>query len=110
MYNMKKIIFAASVLSIMLFSNIAEANPRDGHYNQRNQHSRINEGVRSGQLTRPEAYQLRMQQSKIRNYKTMAMADGRITAAERKLIHKEQAKANRNIYHQKHDRQVRHHR
>lgn len=107
---MKKIIFAAAVLSIMLFSQIAEANPRDGHYNQRNQHYRIKQGVHSGQLTRPEAHHLRMQQSKIRNYKTMAMADGRVTHAERRLIHKEQAKANRNIYHQKHDRQVRRYR
>lgn len=107
---MKRIIFAAAVLSIMFVSHIASAHQHKGRYNQHNQRQRIHQGVRSGQLTRPEAHHLRMQQSKIRHYKTMAMADGRITRAERKLIYKEQAKANRNIYHQKHDRQVRRYR
>jgi len=104
---MKKIIFAAVVSGIMLVSNIAEAHHRGAHYNQHTQNRRISQGVKSGQLTRPEAHRLRAQQNKIRHYKHMAMADGRVTPAERKLISKEQAKANRNIYHQKHDRQVR---
>ncbi len=104
---MKKIIFAAAVLSIMLVGQTAGAAPRDGHYHQYNQHRRIQQGVRSGQLTRPEAVHLRIQQAKIRNYKKMAMADGRVTPAERRLIHREQAKANYNIYRTKHNGRTR---
>lgn len=106
---MKKIIFAAAVLSIMLAGQIADAAPNNGR-SQYNQHRRIQQGVRSGQLTRPEAAHLRVQQAKIRNYKTMAMADGRITPAERRLIHKEQAKANHNIYRAKHNSRTRRYR
>ena len=74
---------------------------------QYNQHQRIKHGVYNGSLTPREAGALRMQQAKVRHYKQMAMADGRITPAERNLINRTQKQANRNIYHQKHDRQVR---
>lgn len=96
-------------LAIVFAVQTAEAHPH-GHrvpQKQYNQHKRIQHGVRSGQLTRPEAHMLRAQQSKVRHYKQMAMADGRVTPGERRLINRTQAHAGRNIYRQKHDGQVR---
>ncbi|MBC7414570.1 MAG: hypothetical protein H7327_06510 [Herminiimonas sp.] len=70
---------------------------------QRNQESRIAEGVRSGELTRPEAQKLQQQQQVIRADKRAAKADGVVTGAERRKIKREQAKANRSIYRKKHN-------
>lgn len=103
---MKQLIFAATLLGTMLFTQMAEAHTRTQH-RQYNQHRRIQQGVRTGQLTHREAMQLRMQQAKVRNYKKMAMADGRVTHNERAMIHDQQRRNNRNIYHQKHDGQQR---
>ncbi|RYE24990.1 MAG: hypothetical protein EOP51_05585 [Sphingobacteriales bacterium] len=103
---MKQLIFAATLLGTMLFTQMAEA--RTVHQRQYNQQERIQQGVRSGQLTHREAMHLRTQQSKIRNYKRMAMADGHVSRNERAMIYNERRYASRNIYHQKHDGQRRH--
>ena len=103
---MKQIVFAVALLGAMFMSQVAEA--RSGHYKRSSQRDRIHQGIKSGNITHREAMQLRMQQAKIRNFKAMAMADGRVTHSERALIRNEQRHANHNIYHQKHDKQRRH--
>lgn len=106
---MKGITSILAALAIVFAAQTAEAHPhgKSVRHKQYNQHKRIQHGVRSGQLTRPEAHMLRAQQSKVRHYKQMAMADGRITRGERQLINRTQAHAGRNIHRQKHDGQVR---
>lgn len=106
---MKKLLAGMMVFAMILAVNTTDAHPgcRSVKKKQYNQHARINHGVRNGQLTVREARGLKMQQAKVRHYKTMAMADGRVSPAERRLIRSEQRKASRNIYHQKHDRQTR---
>ncbi len=106
---MKGMTSILAALAMVFAVQAAEAHPH-GHkaqHKQYNQHKRIQHGVRTGQLTRPEAYMLRTQQAKVRHYKQMAMADGRITRSERQLINRTQAHAGHNIYRQKHDAQVR---
>lgn len=102
---MKQIILAVTLLGAMLFTYTADAQTRTPNINkyQRNQHVRINQGVKSGKLTRPEAMRLRMQQAKVRHYKQMAKADGRVTRHERRMIHHAQKNASRNIYYKKHN-------
>lgn len=106
---MNRIKIAMVVAAVMLMGNVAIAHSAGKKVTNRqyNQHQRIRQGVHAGSLTHHEAATLRMQQAKVRHYKQMAMADGRVTPAERKLINKTQKQASRNIYHQKHDRQVR---
>lgn len=106
---MKQIIVAVAFLGIMLVSAAASAHPRhkNSKKTQYNQQQRIQQGARSGQLTKGETRQLRMQQAKIRHYKQMAKADGRVNRRERQLINREQMYANRSIYQQKHDGQRR---
>lgn len=103
---MKKI--AMIMVALMAMVQVAVAHPRGKvAHKQYNQHHRIQQGVRHGQLTAREAHVLRMQQAKVRHYKQMAMADGRVTARERHLIDRTQRNASRNIYNQKHDMQRR---
>ena len=74
---------------------------------QENQKERINEGVKSGELTKGEAARLRAEQRAIRAEKRMAKADGRVTRAERARLRHYQNKASADIYKQKHDAQTR---
>ncbi len=106
---MKQITTILAALAIVFAVQTAEAHPHGPRVPQKqyNQHKRIQHGVHNGQLTMPEARMLRAQQAKVRHYKQMAMADGRITPRERNLINRTQAHASRNIYRQKHDGQVR---
>jgi hypothetical protein len=101
---MKKLIFLASFVSVLFVADFAQA---QGRFNNNNQQVRIQQGVRHGQLTRPETRQLMAQQQRINAMKRMAMADGRVTARERMMIRKAEQRANISIYNQKNDRQYR---
>ena len=74
---------------------------------QINQHARIRQGVRSGELTRGEAAKLRSEQRDIRQDKKMAKSDGQVTPAERRHIAREQNKASRDISRLKHNNRTR---
>jgi hypothetical protein len=87
----------------------AQAGTRDRGVNQRqqNQHQRINQGVRSGELTRRETGALAREQRDVRQLERAYKSDGELTRAERVDLHQEQNQASRHIYNQKHDAQDR---
>lgn len=70
---------------------------------QVNQNARINQGVRSGELTKDETHRLRSQQRNINQTKKAAKADGKVTAKERAVIKHKQTKASANIARKKHN-------
>ena len=70
---------------------------------QMNQRARIRQGVKSGELTKAEARNLRQEQKTIQAEKKMAKADGKVTPAERAQIRKDQNKASKDIYRKKHN-------
>ena len=70
---------------------------------QRNQEARIEQGARSGELSRSEASNLQRQQNQIQADKRAAKADGVVTRAERRHIKREQHQANRMIHRKKHN-------
>jgi hypothetical protein len=74
-----------------------------------NQQDRIEQGVRSGQLTRREARQLERRQAQIDREiaRYRAMNRGRLTIAQQRKIDREQDQLSRDILRQKHDRQAR---
>ncbi len=74
---------------------------------QANQAQRIDQGIRSGQLTRAEAAKLKAQQAYIRDLERKAERDGRVTRAEKARIQAAQNAASRSIYVEKHDAQSR---
>jgi hypothetical protein len=74
---------------------------------QANQQARIEQGVKSKELTKPEAARLEREQKDIRIEKRMAKADGKVTPRERKILVQDQNKASKDIYKQKHDAQIR---
>ena len=102
-------IFGGILVAALTITSIAEAQTRTPviNHRQHRQERRINQGVRSGELTRREARTLRRDERKIRNDKRMAKADGRVTPAERRHIRREQNHASRSIYRKKHNDRVR---
>lgn len=106
---MKKIIIAIALFIAGAASSQLDAQcVRTGiKAHQVQQHHRIKHGVISGELTRKEAARLRAQQAKIHHDKRLAKADGVVTPYERAYIKREQKRASKNIYVQKHDTQNR---
>ena len=70
------------------------------------QEKRIEQGVKSGELTAGETRKLEAQQAKIKADKMMAKSDGKMTKAERSKIRREQNRASRKIYGKKHNANV----
>ena len=89
---------------------IAIANPASARINERQerQQQRIAQGTASGSLTARESARLQRQQTRIARYEAQSRADGPgLTRRERANIARMQNHTSRNIYRQKHDRQLR---
>ncbi|MEP6712252.1 MAG: hypothetical protein ABJA37_07550 [Ferruginibacter sp.] len=69
----------------------------------KNEHHRIRQGVRSGELTRHETKTLVHQQKDIHQDKKEAKADGVVTGAEKREIKQDKRQASRSIYRKKHN-------
>lgn len=97
------------VTAIVLAVTSANAGTRDPGVNARqdNQRSRIQQGVRSGELTRRETRRVADTQRDIRQLERAYQSDGTLTGAERRDLHHEQNQASRQIHRQKHDDQDR---
>jgi hypothetical protein len=71
-----------------------------------NQQKRIDQGVASGQLNAKETNRLQKREAKLAADTTAAKADGTVTAAERRKLHREANRDSKAIYKQKHDKQT----
>lgn len=99
---MKTKLLIAVVLVLGFAINSADAQIIRGK--ARTERHRIDAGVRSGQITRPEAYRLHKEQRHIRRDIHRARRnDGHIGPRERKHIRHEQRKHSRHIYMAKHN-------
>lgn len=74
---------------------------------ERNQRERIAQGVRSGELTRPEARRLVQGEINLHRHERIAKSDGVVTRAERVRLDRHADRMSARIYRQKHDRQDR---
>jgi hypothetical protein len=70
---------------------------------QRNEAARIHQGVVSGELNKTEARSLRTEQRGIAAEKRAFKADGKLTAAERAQLSRDQRAASKRIYKKKHN-------
>lgn len=91
-----KILFSAIIMALAIGNADAQTAAR-----QVKQHKRIKQGVKSGEITRAEAINLRNGQKEIREDKREAKADGVVTPAEKQEIRQEQRKESRKIFRKK---------
>ena len=96
-----------SALAIVLAFSITNADAQI-RKKAKNQHHRIKQGVKSGEITKAEAVNLRNDQKEIRqDVKEAKLDDGKITKDERKEIKKDQRQASRKIFRKKHNKRDR---
>jgi hypothetical protein len=74
---------------------------------ERNQRERIAQGVRSGELTRPETRRLVHGEVRLHRHERIARSDGIVTPAERYRLERNADRMSGRIYRQKHDPQSR---
>jgi hypothetical protein len=74
---------------------------------EQNQRERIAQGVRSGELTRPETRRLVRGEVRLHRHERIARSDGVVTRAERYRLHQHADRMSGRIYRQKHDDQSR---
>ena len=105
------VLLLASSLSVALLAQDAQTTPQTPAQDntpridkrEKRQQKRINQGVKSGALTKGEAARLEKQQAKIKNDEAAAKADGKVTPQERRKLTREQNAASRKIYRKKHN-------
>ncbi len=102
---MNKRTAALSLIASAFVLNTAYAGDKDPRVNarQHHQHERIAQGVKSGELTRSEAKDLRGDQKELRQKERAYKADGQLTKAERVDLHKDLNANSKEIYADKHN-------
>lgn len=105
----KSLIIISSLVASAFLMNTASAGVKDPQINHRqhNQHERIAQGVKSGELTRVEAKDLRGDQRELRQKERAYKSDGQLTKAERVDLHKDLNANSKEIYADKHNVEVR---
>ena len=71
---------------------------------QTNQQKRIQQGVKSGQLTPEESARLNNQQERIQKAEDAAKSDGKVTRQEQNKLKNMQENASKDIYNKKHNK------
>jgi hypothetical protein len=106
---MKIKISGGLLIAALAITSMAQAQTRTPVINQRqhNQERRINQGVRSGELTHNEAHHLRADERRIAMTKHMDKASGRVTPSERRQLRHEENRTSRAIYRDKHNDRIR---
>lgn len=95
-------VVALAVAAPALGAGAATVNER-----QERQQDRIEQGVKSGELTKREAARLRREQRRIKAEEKAFRSDGKLSKRERAKLQKDLNKSSRHIYREKHDAQKR---
>ncbi len=94
-----------AVLAAFALPVLAQTNTPNIDQRQAKQQQRIDQGVKSGQLTGKEAARLEKGQEHVQKVEDKAKADGKVTKNERARIQHAENVQSRHIAKQKHDRQ-----
>lgn len=106
----KLLVTACTVLFLLSIQTIhgADENATPGvDKREANQQRRIQQGVKSGELTPREAARLERGEKRIERMEEKAKTDGKVTAQKRKRLHRAENAESRKIYREKHDKQRR---
>ena len=103
---MKKIVGILVTVVFVLGASVASLAGSHGiDWREHRQQQRINQGIRSGELTRREARRLEAGLARIKIDERFARSDGNLSPRERARLNRELNHESRGIYRQKHDGQ-----
>ncbi len=94
-----------AVLTAFALPALAQTNTPGVDQRQVNQQQRIDQGVKSGELTAKEAARLEKGQERVQKMEDKAKADGKVTPKERERLQQAQNRQSQNVAREKHDRQ-----
>ena len=94
-----------AVLAAFALPVLAQTSTPNIDQRQANQQKRIDQGVKSGELTGKEAARLEKGQERVQKMEDKAKADGKVTPRERERLQQAQGQESKKIYREKHDRQ-----
>ena len=97
-----------TIIGILVGFISSPALAKDPFQRQDRQKDRIQQGIKSGEITRHELLRLKNEQKRIRRYTQKAVRDGRLSRHERRTIDRMQDKAGQHIYKAKHNRNYQH--
>ncbi|MEM8906460.1 MAG: hypothetical protein AAGD05_01335 [Bacteroidota bacterium] len=100
--KIKVLLFGLFLLGFAFSTQAQTATPKVVD-RQVTQQKRIQQGVRSGELSKKETVRLQKQQRHINRSKKRAKADGVVTKKERAQLHRKQNRASKNVYRAKHN-------
>lgn len=102
---MKRIvsILLSSVFVLALGISVSAQKTPSVDRREHRQQRRINQGVKSGELTKREAARMEAQQARTNRLEAKAKSDGKVTVKERARLQHRENKTSRRIYRQKHD-------
>jgi polyhydroxyalkanoate synthesis regulator phasin len=94
-----------AVAVLLTLPMLAQAGTHDPRVNTRQHHQqhRIAEGVRSGELTRGEAKDLRGDRRETRQKEQVYKSDGKLTHDERQDLRQDMRESSHEIHQEKHD-------
>jgi hypothetical protein len=102
--NIAKTLAAAAILAAFPLAALAQGAGTEIQRNI-NQQQRIEQGLKSGELTTREASRLEREQAGVNRMEARALKDGKLTDAEKARIDRAQDNVSRDIYREKHDAQ-----
>ena len=97
---------AAGLAACALATAAGAQNTADVVQRDVNQQNRIEQGLKSGELTTKEAGKIEREESHIDKMESNALKDGKMTNAEKSRIERAQNQASKDIYREKHDAQT----
>jgi hypothetical protein len=100
------LLVGAAVLCLSLGNAYAQDKTPVVDKREKYQQARIEQGIKSGEVTRSEAARLEARQGKIKVDEAKAKSDGVVTAKERHKLKREQNRASRTIHRKKHNERV----
>jgi hypothetical protein len=97
---------AAGLAACTIAAAASAQNTADVVQRDVNQQNRIEQGLKSGELTTKEAGKLEREESHIDKMESNALKDGKMTNAEKSRIERAENQASKDIYREKHDAQT----
>ena len=96
---MKIKILGGLLVAALAITSVADAQSKTPVINHRQykQEHRITRDVRHGRITRMQAYRLRRREAGLNRERRLALADGRMTHAERRHLRREERRINHAI-------------
>lgn len=106
MKKLTVILILTGILGVMAETTFGQVTP-GADRRQRNQRNRINNGVKSGEITRREGRSIRRSVRSTKRYEARAKSDGKVTWKERVRLQHKQNKTSRKIFRTKHNGRTR---